>query len=124
MLADLPRVTVGERDPVELVHDEGVDTGILPGRLRQRLELRGRIGAVQRLLEPRGVREGLSGGQCPVPGVGHGVPPGLHDESHHCRRDEQHHKHQLKEKNFPGNTARRPGRPYGLLLSPSAGRSS
>ncbi len=124
VLADLPRVTVGEGDPVELVHDEGVDAGGPPGRLGERLELRGRIVAVQRLLEPPGVGEGLGGGEGAVPGIGHGVPSALDDDGHHRRRDEQHHEHQLEEEDFPGDAARGRRGPCAAQPTPETPRMS
>ncbi len=104
-LSDLPRVTVGEGDPVECVHVDPVDPGDLPGRLGARLKHRAGVGAAHGGDDPRRLRERSGGGEGTVPGVQHGGTPGLHDERHDRGGDEKDHDGQLEEEHLSGHAA-------------------
>ncbi len=104
-LADLPRVAVGEGDPVERVHVDAVDLGDFPGCLGARLEHRAGVGAAQGGDDPRRLRERSGGGEGTVPGVQHGGAAGLHHERHDRGGDEKHHDGQLEEEHLAGHAA-------------------
>ncbi len=114
---DLVRVAVGEGDPVQPVHDDGVDACGFPGGLGMRLEYGGRVRAFQRRRGPRGVRERLRRGERPLPGVRHDVAPRLCHQGHQGGRDEQHDDRQLQEEDLPGEAVHAQQRARPPLLS-------